>query len=299
MRKYTALICILLLALLLPHPAVRAEALDPERPCSMELRYASEGEGFPGLEIAICRVARANPDGTFDLVAPWDGFGANIHGITAQSEWRTAASTLRAGYVSGQLTPDRTAVTDEEGKVVFSELETGLYLILGVRAENDKGIWEFEDFLLYLPSPGEDGYRYDIQALPKCSLRTPKTAYSVVKLWRDYGTDRPEGVTVDIYKDGVLENSVLLNSENDWSYSWTTPEDGSVWTVAEREVPAGYYVTVEEKDGAFIVTNTKLNPPPDIPQTGDTFPVLFWVMTMCLSGALILCLSIWMKRRDR
>lgn len=267
----------------------------------MTLHYAKDGTGFSCLEIRIFRVAEAFSDGSFDPIPPFSGYPVNIHGITSQAEWKITATTLISYIAANDVQPDRTEKTAADGSVVFSDLETGLYLIKGITTENDTGTYLFEDFMIYLPTPDpEAGFDYDVEARPKCSSYVPKTEYKVVKLWKDdgYSGSRPKSVTVELRKDGTLQDTVTLNSGNSWSHSWkVSANDTGKWTLAEKDVPGEYTVAISEQSAVFTITNTRKAPASQPPKTGDTFAFWPWGMTMCLSGSLLTIVSIYHKRK--
>lgn len=301
-KRFSGLIFLLVLCWsVLPAKAEAVTPLDPERKCSMTLYYTQDATGFPNLEIQVYRVAEAFPNGTYDLILPFSDYPVNIYGITSQTEWKDVATTLTSYIAANGVKPDRTAKTAADGTVVFSGLETGLYLIQGVTAENDNGIYRFDDFMMYLPTPGEGGdFDYDMEAKPKCSSFIPKTEYKIVKLWKDagYSKERPKSVSIDILKDGSLYETVTLNSANNWSYSWkVSSDDTGKWTVAERDVSEEYKVTISEKSAVFTITNTRKAPAGQPPKTGDTFAFWPWILTMCLSGSLLLIISVYHKRK--
>lgn len=283
-----------------PLQARAVTPLEPERPCSLRLDYSLEGVAFEGLTIRIYRVAEAFPDGTFELLEPYAGYPVNIHGITSQTEWQQVAETLKAYIVADQVEPTYTAVTDAGGMAHFADLQTGLYLVLGVVAENDSGMYQFRDFMVYLPTPQPDeNFLYDVEAKPKCSRFTPYTQYSVRKLWKDPGNEaqRPTEVLVDIFKDGIFVESVSLNAENDWCYSWRTEADGALWTVTEKSVPEEYLVVISQVDNAFVITNTdpgNLNPP----DTGEIFPLSLLMIPLCLAGVCLMALGARRERKE-
>ena len=289
----------LLCACIQPQQAHALTALEPERNCSLTLHYTQEGQGFEGLSIRIYRVAEAFPDGTFELIEPFSGYPVNIHGITSQKEWQDVATTLRAYVAAEQVEPTRVEATGQDGTVVFSDLQTGLYLVCGVVAEKEAGTYKFNDFMVYLPTPLEgEGFNYDVEAVPKCVQFVPNSHYSVVKLWKDTGNeqDRPQTVTVDILKDGVVYETVILNAENNWSYSWTVPQDDSIWSVVEKDVPQGYKVSISENETGFVITNTKTIPT-DPPITGDVFPLGLLIALLCFSGFAMVLLGALRERK--
>lgn len=294
-------ILLLVLTLLQPVSVFAAETIDTDRSCSMELQYSKEGISFPGLTIRIYRVAELDQYGNQNLLPPFDTIPVRLDGIQSQKEWRDAADTMISYIIANQINPDHTAATDSNGIAIFSDLKTGLYLIQGVVAENNTGVYQFENFFLYLPTPQSDeSQKYDMVAKPKCTSFQPKYDYQVTKLWKDQGikNQRPKQVTVDILKDGMLQESVILSSENNWTYTWQTLEGNSTWTVVEKDVPASYKVTIATNGSSFVITNYRPAPAGELPKTGDSFALRPWLTVMILSGFLLIACGILQKRRS-
>lgn len=266
---------------------------------SLTLYYEQEGTAFPDLQIEIYRVAEALPDGTYALIEPYASFPIDIQGITTQDQWNTVAQTLDAYIVANQVVPSRSTKTDKDGTAYFYGPEMGLYFVREVIAESDTGTYIFNRFLVFVPTPYPDGTcDNSVEAKPKCTNFVPKSQYTVTKLWQDgSGRNRPTEVTVDIYLDGILQDTQVLSKENNWSYTWSV--SGQVegnWTVAERNVPEDYKVTLREKDGVFSIVNTSQTDP-EVPPTGDTFTPLPWVLALCISGVMLLILAVFIRRR--
>lgn len=291
---------IVTLAMLHPLCANAQTLLDPDAAASLTLYYQKNGITFPEQNIGIYRVAQAYPNGSFELVEPFSSYPINIQGITTQEHWQYIAQTLWSYIVADQVAPDWEETTDENGTVCFSGLKTGLYFVPEVVAENADGTYIFNRFMVYVPSPQSDGaYDYTVEANPKCTNFIPKTQYTVSKLWQDGGNQsiRPKEVIVDIYQDGVLQETLILSAANNWTYTWdVSGEDPGKWTVAERSVPDGYKVTVKQNGCHFSLINTSKSTP-DNPKTGDSFAPLPWILAMCLSGMMLLILGIYSRRR--
>ena len=303
-KQITLLICFvaLCMAIFCPLYVQAATPLDPAADASLTLHYQKDGQAFSDLPISIYRVAEAFPDGTFELIEPFASYPINIHDITMQEQWKNTAVTLSSYIVANQLMPYREATTNETGTAVFEHLETGLYLVSEVIAENNSGTYVFNQFMVYLPTPEQDGsFDYDVEAKPKCVDYVPKTEYRVTKLWQDAGnqSDRPEQVTVDIYKDGQLQETQVLNASNNWSYIWyVSGEDHSKWTVVERTTSDAYTVTVQQNGSSFSIINThkSIADIPDSPQTGDTSNLTLYIMLICISGIMLIVLGIYNRR---
>lgn len=294
------LILLVCFAILCPLCAQGVTPLDPDAQASLTLCYQKDGIAFADLPIGIYRVAKALPDGSFQLVEPFESYPINIHGITAQQQWQHVAQTLQAYLAADRVEPDFAMPTDENGRVCFSGLKTGLYYVREAVAEDPAGTYVFNQFMVYVPTPQPDGtYVYDVLAKPKCTNFVPKDQYSVTKLWQDAGNQaiRPQEVTVAIYKDGVLQETQTLNSDNNWTYTWyVSGEEHSTWTVVETSVPDMYKVTIQQNGGHFSIINT-YQAAQETPKTGDSFTPMLWVVLMCFSGIMLVILGIARRRQ--
>ena len=90
-------------------------------------------------------------------------------------------------------------------------------------------------------------------------------------------------LTVDIYRKypGATSytkfDSVELLPTNNWAYSWTAQDDGSIWTVTEPKIPSGYTkvgITQSSNSTAhtrlFTITNKKTSFVTSTPTAGKT-----------------------------
>ncbi len=308
MKKCVSLAVSIFLTILLCFTSVisvSAESIDPQRSSSLTLVYKQGETFYEGLEIKIFRVAEVQTDYTFDLIGVFEHYPVNIYGVQSQTEWRNITETLTAYTVADAITPTATGKTDATGTVKFEELLPGMYLTLGVRYESEGEIVIFENFLTVIPRQTEnaaDGYDYDVTAYPKCEKFVPtpdEITYKVVKQWKDGGNSgtRTKSVKIDIFKDGVLAETVTLSADNNWMYSWKAPNDGADWTTVERDIPKDYTVNVNEEGTTFIVTNI-YDYITDSPQTGDTTNITLYVILMCASGMALIILGFGKKRRE-
>jgi len=297
-----ALLCVVLCSLVIPFSVNAREPVVPETPVSLSLTYKYNESVFQGLDVKIYRVADIAPNGLFGLTEQFFEYPLEVNTVKSQSEWKQIAETVYAYVVADSIVPTASAVTDENGKVGFERLETGLYMVERQRVDYEKGYCSFDSFMLVLPALQEDGtWNYNVEATPKSAYTQTQPddiEYSILKLWKDAGheTARPASVAVKLYKDGKLAESLTLSADNNWSYSWTAPDDGAVWTVIEENVAKGYTVTTENKDNTFVITNTySKNPPPPI--TGDTFSLGIYVMAAIIAGLGLIVLGVVHRNR--
>ena len=286
--------------------AFAAGDIDTEKECSLKLHYQHDGQGFGENEVKLFRVAEVSAYGEYRLTGSFAKYRVKVNGVQTQTEWKEAAATLAAYAAADSVQPEQTAKTDTDGIVYFSTLKSGMYLVISEDAVNDERNTIFAPFLISLPNLDEsDNWVFDISANPKSETHYPTPSeieHKVVKLWNDadYKRHRPESITIDILKNGEKVSGQVLSEENDWSYAWTAPDDGSVWQAVEREVPEHYTVTVREDDNIITITNTTTEtvPDPKPPQTGDNRHIEFYVLFMALSGTVLLLLGITKRRSD-
>ena len=91
------------------------------------------------------------------------------------------------------------------------------------------------------------------------------TSISVRKVWDDTGLIRPTEITVDLLRNGVVDQTVVLNQANNWQYAWTELVADAVWTVTESAVPEGYVVSYHTEGSETVITNTEIQVPPTPP----------------------------------
>lgn len=306
--------CLCMLALLLilgqPLAARAASGLDLSKPCSLTLHYTKDGNAFSNLEIHIYRVAAYENSGKYTATEVFAKYPVKIHGIRSQKEWQESTQAMVAYIERDDLSPTVTGKTDTEGTVTFEGLSAGLYLVMGVDVQTPNSRFRFQPFFVFLPTPDDHGvYNYDVEARPKPGVVTPIRQYKVVKLWKDDGNriHRPDSISVEILKDGILQETAELNSENNWSYSWETTQVDSQWSVVEADVPNGYTVAISAKEGVFTIVNTYSKPPEkevpnrkeNIPHTGDSMRLWPCIMTMCISGGALVILGGNRKRKSK
>ena len=111
---------------------------------------------------------------------------------------------------------------------------------------------------------------------------------SVVKIWEDKGYEekRPQSVTVSLYADDELVETVTLDERNEWSYEWgemPVYENGVKisYTLVEEKVN-GYKSTIEEDEEIGFVVINEFQTPPGNPRTADD--IVFYIALLLISA---------------
>ncbi len=169
-------------------------------------------------------------------------------------------------------------ITAADGKVVFSGLSAGAYLVVPMGAS--EGYLRPSPFIVLVPMQDSTSNQwvYDINASPKIEADKDssgeKTYISVKKQWQGTGK-HPDSVKVTLLKDGVAIETVILSAENNWYHRWDNLEKKHSWNVVESEVPDGYTVSYDISQMTVIISNSdsttqqETTTQPDETTTGD------------------------------
>lgn len=285
---------------------VAKEPIDTQKHCLLTITYRCDNTAFADQTIKLYKVADVSADFQYTLTSAFVASGLILNGVQTNGEWNVIRSTLEAYILANRTAPIQTATTDESGQARFADLNPGLYLAAAVTVVQEEVTCSFDSALVALPGLGIDGlWQYQVGIAAKSEILPSikpdeEIQLKVLKLWRGDGgrTDRPQSIQVEIFCDGVSYETVTLSEDNHWSYSWTAKADGGNWKVVERNIPAGYTMTVEQRDTNFVLTNTRqdqLTPPPS--QTGDTTNILFYTILTYVSGIMLIIVGIAGKRK--
>lgn len=170
----------------------------------------------------------------------------------------------------------------------------------------------------------------------------PTTSVRVNKVWNDNNDaagKRPDSITVQLLKNGVVEKTETLSVSNNWRTRWDGLNNGYTWTVSEAGVPTDYNVFVSGNGTSSVtITNTYVAPEepivtpedptvptgdkevddptldlndsdvpadymevgdPDVPKTDDGSNVNIWLLIALLSGAALIASVAAERRRDK
>ena len=314
-RKIGIVVILLLLCFqLMPYSVMAASTSDavepiiPENECSLTISYCYAETAFSDVEVKLYRIADVSADFKYTLTQFFVDSGLILDGIRTAGEWNVVRSILEAHILASNITPDFISATNDGGQVSFENLRAGMYLAVAGQVEQNGLHYQFDSALIALPGLGADGrWQYQVSVNAKGEALPPvdsdeEVELKILKLWRgdDGQNARPKSIEVEIFRDGISYKTVTLSEENHWAYSWSVKDDGANWAVIERNVPQGYTMTVEERQGTFVLTNTWTPTHPDgpikPPQTGDTSNIMLYVLIMVCSGTVLITLGVTGKK---
>lgn len=269
---------------------VQAGAPDMSRKGSVvvEMKNPDTNDPVNGGEFAICQVAGIKIDDadlSYELTEEFAGSKADLtapdNSGLADTLERFAADHKLAWQAQEEL---------KSGKVVFGNLEPGLYLV--VQTEASAGYYPAKSFLVSVPVKSEDTgeWIYDVDASPKTEVRPVESQKSVdltvKKVWEGKGK-HPASVTAGLYDGDTLIDKVSLSEKNHWSHTWTELDGSKTWKIKEINVPKGYAVSYEKRGMVITMKNTS-----SLIQTGQwnwPVPVLaFTGLVLILAGYILM-----------
>ena len=114
---------------------------------------------------------------------------------------------------------------------------------------------------------------------------------TVEKKWDMVNNNTPNNVTIQLLKKDEIIDTIILNKENNWTYTWKQIEASDEYSVKEINIPAGYTDTYRQIENKFIVTNTKT-----LVQTGQN---IFLIELLSVTGLIFITIGlIYNKRKN-
>lgn len=277
------------------------ERVDTSRKASLELQYydSERDLNISGLELRLYKVADMSSAVGFTVTDDFKAASVFQDEDFSLEELDTAAWAALSDTLTAYVTADRAqaeqtivpaaaGTTGEDGKVSFTELEVGLYLLEGDKVTHGSYSYTPAHYLLTLPTLDSetDTWEYDAAIANKYTRRSKSSdggtnnpeketvSRNVMKVWEDHDNaadTRPASVTVQLLCDSQIYDTVTLNEENNWKHSWVGLDAEATWKLVEVDVPEDYTVLVEQTGNTFVVTNTCNDddiPDDDVPTGG-------------------------------
>lgn len=171
--------------------------------------------------------------------------------------------------------------TTNNGKVTFSNLEQGLYLVS--QTTSVEGYSDIDPFLVAIPKVEDSIWIYDINALPKTDI------YRIIDLvvekkWNTVSKNIPKYVSVELYKDNELIETIQLNEENNWTYIFKGIEKSDKYIVKEINIPKGFTPSYKVDEYIFTITNSDI--------LADTGQIFYPIIILFFAGLIFIIFGI-------
>lgn len=296
---------VLLIALAITAGAYAAEAKNVGT-VTIECVFAEAP--VPSLPFSLYHAADVSGS-QITMDADFSAFPVDLKAMDVDS-WNQLALTVKSYVLAQGIAPDAAGVSSADGVLTFDGLSAGLYLVVGEGAAVNGMYYSSAPFFVLIPrTVAETGeVFYDQTVFPKLSAKPQEDTVTrkVLKIWNDtgYEDERPSEITVHLYCDGTLYDTVTLSEANNWRYTWEKLSGNHDYSVAEEEVD-GYTVAIEQQGITFTLTNTSINimpptPPKPNPPSDNELPKtgLNWWPVLIFAALGLLCLAagiLWRK----
>lgn len=254
MKKIVVLFMLIVMAIVNLSPV--ATAITGEKGSITLNIKDSTGAPLSNVDFRLYFIAEATENGNdlkYEFVSPYNKANINI------SDLQDAYLPVHLAYFSSSHSLNCIEKsTDENGSVVFDNLNSGLYLV--VLSQSDSR-YLISPFIISVPEYDIKNHlwRYDVNASPKITDGEADdedydTYISVVKKW-EASDEIPENITVVLLRDFQEYEVIQLNEENNWHYRWDNLSKNNVWNVVEMHVPDGYTVSYETSSNSVTIIN--------------------------------------------
>lgn len=180
----TLLLCVLLLSVACFRDAFAVEHIDSSRTGSLSMTCEYEQAPLKGLSFDLWHVAGVSEDGSYQLDSEFSACGVDLGSLELASEWDAAAKVMygvasgassgasgKAAVSSGASALPVVAhdVSGATGRVLFTGLKPGLYLVSASELVKGKKRYEVAPCLVAVPHLDGTGvtWLYDVKAVPK------------------------------------------------------------------------------------------------------------------------------------
>ena len=253
-RIFSVLLSLLCIFMLLA--SVMPDSRAAEANSSVTLVCAQDSVKVSSMYWKIYKVGERR-DGRFVLTGKFAGYPVDMNDLDTDTV-RGIAQALESFIIGDSIEAHSTGLTNSDGTVVFSGLDSGLYLAVAKKVKKGETSYMATPLLFEIK---EDGSAE--KAFPKIystiTLEGSVGSYTVKKVWVDNDDSyeaRPVNVTVDLFKDGELYDTVVLDESSNWQHRWNTLELDSEWRVLERNIPVKYAVLVDYNSKQFLIKNS-------------------------------------------
>ena len=168
LRRTTAYLLTLLLALFLTTAVGAAEPLDPDRRGEIQITLKDHHGIVTGGAFTIWQVGELRLDGGVYHYVVTDAFSGSHLTLEKLTDPELPGKFL--SWAKRKDFPGQTEEVDREGSVTFQDLDLGVYLVSQTR--RSPGYYAAPAFLVTVPFETEDGIVYRVDASPKLELES-------------------------------------------------------------------------------------------------------------------------------
>lgn len=253
---------------------------------AITLKESESKAPISGVEITIYKVASMDIKDNnliFNYSSGFENCNVSLDNLNNEN----LASSLEKCMVASS-TLKFTETTSTNGTVSFNNLDLGIYQV--IQTKEKEGYSKIASFLVMIPENINNKWTYDIIAEPKTSIFEVMDL-TIRKVWNNTILEITDKVTVSLLKGEDVIETVELNPDNNWTYTFENIEKSDDYSVLEVNVPTGYVATYQENNNIFTITNTD-----KLVQTGQNKILL---LSLASIGLILLIVGLLFEKRKK
>lgn len=178
------------------------------------------------------------------------------------------------------------SISDNNGKVSFSNLDLGLYLIRQTNKLNK--YTSIDSYLVTLPTIENNDWIYDIYSIPKTEIQK-KMDITIIIEWKTEKDIKGKRVTAELFNDNQKVNDYLITKDDNWM------------VIDNVLLSDKYSVRGESIEGfniSYIIQGNvfKIIYSDDLPQTGENVYITY---ILAFTGLVFILLGVTFKRNEK
>ena len=261
---------------------VSANTVDFNRKGSitLELTEQEHNEKIADANIEIVKIADAKVDLNsnlyYEYVSSLTECNVDIKDVT-KIDVNELASCINDN------TQRLSSISDNNGKVSFSNLDLGLYLIRQTNKLNK--YTSIDSYLVTLPTIENNDWIYDIYSIPKTEIQK-KMDITIIIEWKTEKDIKDKRVTAELFNDNQKVNDYLITKDDNW-------------TVIDNVLLSDKYSVKGESIEGFNISYViqgnvfKIIYSDDLPQTGENVYVTY---ILAFTGLVFILLGVTFKK---
>lgn len=230
----------------------------------VNIHYKIDNLDYVPDKVKIYKIAKGENRENLEVLPEFKKYSVKIENAYDTSTAIPLAKTILGLVQKDKIQPYAEISLNERDFLKISNIDSGLYLI-----DTERKLWQgkvltYVSSFLSVPDEenGLDDGTINFVVNPKVGILEPSNEtieFDVIIYWKDKGleNERPKDTTIIIYKDDEIYQKVVISEENNWSYSWELPDDGSIWKVVQEDLPSNYQVLTERSSNTFYITNIR------------------------------------------
>ena len=253
---------------------------------AITLKESESKAPISGVEITIYKVASMDIKDNnliFNYASGFENCNVSLDNLNNEN----LASSLEKCMVASSALKF-TETTSTNGTVSFNNLDLGIYQV--IQTKEKEGYSKIASFLVMIPENINNKWTYDIIAEPKTSIFEVMDL-TIRKVWNNTILEITDKVTVSLLKGEDVIETVELNPDNNWTYTFENIEKSDDYSVLEVNVPTGYVATYQENNNIFTITNTD-----KLVQTGQNKILL---LSLAIIGLILLIVGLLFEKRKK